>query len=685
MVDQQPSSPGASRRRGPLLPTAEQHAILAAQHRRLIVEANAGAGKTTTVALRVREQLARGTPPQRVLVLTYTQPGCIAVRQALLRVGAGESTGAGAGTITGTSSAVIRQLRIETFDDFCAARLRAVEGPVPLLADPERQRPHVLAAVARARAATADRHAADFQLVGDGALAVEELLNRFRHLKGTMAWQRAGDGFRLTPASAIDLGHDFTVLAVYRAFEASRRGGLARDIEWPVFRQPHDATFDLASMLAAIEPPFDESAHPLALDLDLVVVDELHDLNRAMLTVLQGLLAHNPDADFVGVGDRDQVIHTEAGAEAELMGAGFDVELGRAERLPLTASRRFAEPLADLLGHHARKPYASLCAWPSRVEVVATKDGIEVCRVIERLLAPAGDARGMPRTPPGDLAVLLRHPGRSVELENRLLDRGIDYRTVGFKSYLLRPEILFARGILALALGLFDRVIEHAQARRELVQAMLLFTGSSLLTTVDGIDAERVTQENRWIRALADGPAFPAYFHEVMLTRVEPRAATAMRRATEIASGNRIEEVGAVLAALDLPWFASRVLVHAEAINAVAESVAGLAADALQFESIERFLHGINERELRVRSMPAANTIRLSTIEAAKGLEFDQVIVPGVDAGDFDATSADERNLFYVAASRARRGLTLLHAPGRPGACLRAIEAVQEPGAVPPA
>lgn len=643
----------------PLVPTAEQQAILVARHRLLIVEANAGAAKTTTVAFKVREQLARGTPPQRLLVLTFTQPGCDAVRPALARVG--------------VASVVVRQLRIETFDDFCSARLRSIEGPVPMLADPERQRPHVLAAVARARATVGERHAADFHIVGDGSLAVEELLHQFRHLKGTMAWQRAGDEFRLTPASAIELGRDFTVLAVHRAFEALRRGGLARDVERPVFRQPHDATFDMASMLASNEPPFDEVAHPLALDLSLVVVDEMHDLNRAMLAVLRGVLAANPGAFFLGVGDRDQVIHAEAGAEAELMGNGFDIELGRAERLPLTASRRFGGPVAELLARHAQKPYASLCAWPSRVEVIPANDWVDVCRAVDRALEPVGDEPGdSAKTSPGEVAVLLRHPGRSVALENQLLDRGTDYRTVGFTSYLLRPEILFARGILALALDLFDSVVEHPDARRELVQAMLLFTGSSLLTTVDGIDDERVGQERDSARALAAGSAWPAYFRDVLLVRVEPRAAAAMRQAIDIARANRIEDVGRALAALDLPWFASRVLVHAEAIRAVAESVAGLVADAAQFGSIERFLHGINERELRLRSMKAKDAIRLSTIEAAKGLEFDQVIVPGVDAGDFDGISADERNLFYVAASRARRVLTLLHAPDRPGACLQA-------------
>jgi len=54
----------------------------------------------------------------------------------------------------------------------------------------------------------------------------------------------------------------------------------------------------------------------------------------------------------------------------------------------------------------------------------------------------------------------------------------------------------------------------------------------------------------------------------------------------------------------------------------------------------------------------------LSTIERAKGLEFDHVIIPGVNRGEFDGDDEDERHRFYVAVSRARRVVELVHRPG---------------------
>ena len=67
----------------------------------------------------------------------------------------------------------------------------------------------------------------------------------------------------------------------------------------------------------------------------------------------------------------------------------------------------------------------------------------------------------------------------------------------------------------------------------------------------------------------------------------------------------------------------------------------------------------------------AGERIILSSIEAAKGLEFEHVIIPDLNRSDFDGERADERNLFYVAASRARRQLTLVHRPGQASSYLR--------------
>jgi superfamily I DNA/RNA helicase len=87
-------------------------------------------------------------------------------------------------------------------------------------------------------------------------------------------------------------------------------------------------------------------------------------------------------------------------------------------------------------------------------------------------------------------------------------------------------------------------------------------------------------------------------------------------------------------------------------------------------------IRAARERLAELRRDDAALT--LATAHATKGLEFDHVVVVGMEAGRFPSgrTVADaedpgrayeeERRLAYVAWTRARRSLTLLYDPAVP-------------------
>lgn len=67
--------------------TDEQNAIRASRSNRIIVEANAGAAKTTTAAFTIAGLIERGANPKKILSLSFTGPGVQAFEAAFARVG----------------------------------------------------------------------------------------------------------------------------------------------------------------------------------------------------------------------------------------------------------------------------------------------------------------------------------------------------------------------------------------------------------------------------------------------------------------------------------------------------------------------------------------------------------------------------------------------------------------------
>ena len=662
------SSPDAVFEPKGLVPTAEQRAIQLARKAHLIIEANAGAAKTTTLALRLAQALLRGADPTRVLVLTYTDAAVQAFQDALTRMG--------------LPAVTRRAVQVSTFEAFCAARLRHIEGTdTPTLPLAEQRRPHVLAAIARVQQRMDEPYPEALSIHDSGEASVEGLLASFDYLKGTLLLHTEAADRRLSPALAAELGQDYMTLQVLRAYEHIRRGGHP---DHPVFRGPQDATYDLACLLRDDEGWLGgetEQEHPLALGLQLLLVDEMHDTNRAMFTVLRELMARN-HAGFVGVGDRDQVIHALTGADATFMGDTFDREVAPATRLPLSTSWRFGPRLAQAVSRVARhKPYAAQTARDTEVELIRITDLADQRWQLTRLVR---DRVGLqPEAPLSAIAILLRHPHQSVELENLLLDHGMDYRTAGFSPYLQRPEVLFVRGLYACGRACLDG-IERVEVRQAVLNALLSFSGSfvsegheNAAASSDDLDAQARQQklQAQAIREVAQQPQLaPAFLNNQVLRNAPDAVRERLEDALDVLDSDDPELLQRRFVRVLQPQaLAERVLVRTQDIAQVVGNIEGLIRSAHGFDHLTSFFRAMNERELRQQAMKAQHCLLLSSIEAAKGLEFDHVIVPGLNRGEFapGGDTVDNRNLLYVAMTRARQRLTLLCDADRPSAYLR--------------
>ncbi|MET0265225.1 MAG: UvrD-helicase domain-containing protein, partial [Duganella sp.] len=431
-----------------LIPTPEQRTIQLAQNKVVLVDANAGAAKTTTLALRIGEALARKLAPEQILALTFTTEAREVLRQRLIDIG--------------VPSLLAARVDVLTFEDFAARQMDAVDGDgVRHCSEARQLRGHVLAAIDR----VGERHAGQYDHLElhTHSIAISQFLELQLHLKATMALGEVQDFLEPDEIAAVlnvPLG-DYLTLLEYEALRLDGGAGA-------VFRGPFDASYDLACNLdggARLAERFP--------DYRLVLCDELHDLNEASFRILDALI-NRPQCFFVGAGDKDQVIYARLGASDTFLNQRFAERYPRLARYPLTYTYRHGPQLAYAMAAFKDKPVESNLALRTDISQPHYTDAADCGRqTVAALRRWKADGHAL-----DGCAILIRDRHQSVVIENALIEAGIDYRTPAMAGYLQRDEILFLRGMMAIALRDFGAV-KSAQVRTAVVDALTAFSEMS--------------------------------------------------------------------------------------------------------------------------------------------------------------------------------------------------------------
>ena len=637
-------------------PTDEQTAIQSATDRTIIVEANAGAAKTTTLALRMAESWRRGTSPERVLVLTYTEPACEALKGALVKIG--------------VPYGVVNRFRIQTFEAFCTEVLDEIVGAsVPVYEKDEQLRPFVWQAVQRVEDNESERWRSELVMpaLGDSGM-VEEFLKLSTRLKGTMRDLLERGDSSVSPDYAAAIGVEYTQLKIFLAYERIRH---RENADCPLFRGPLDATYDLARYLHQDGSIQGLRTWPFA--ATVLIVDEMHDLNQAMFRVLREIL-DTTSSFFCGVGDCDQVLHEATGADAYFMRTAIESHTRRTvRRYPLTPSYRFSRSLAIKAERLAKKPYSSMADHDTKLSL-AGYNSPEEC--VDLLMNAVQAWKSQPRAKMNEFAILLRHSYQSVPIENALLQNGFSYTMRGFDSYLMRPEVLFVRGLLAVATDSINSVTND-RTREKIMEALFFFIGSK----IDVQGREHESQEallTDAIRTIKNAPDFLTYFFKNQVIRT---AAPAMQKRLEAAVKLAREQsgpdlIGNLLETVNINAIIRDAYVSRQRREEALGNIEGIKRAATKFETALDYFQNLNDAEEKQQQPKAPSSLVIGSIASVKGLEFNHVVLPYLERGEFPASTGsdiEEQNLFYVGMTRARKFLTLFASQKNPSGFIHKI------------
>ena len=166
------------------------------------------------------------------------------------------------------------------------------------------------------------------------------------------------------------------------------------------------------------------------------------------------------------------MIHATLGADAQYLRERFDHAFPALRRLPLSATYRHGAHLALSMGKFKNKPSQSGLATVTDIPRLTypagdwTQGGESVVKALRQWKKEGGTL--------GDCAILLRDSHQSIAIENALITAGIAYHCHALVPYLQRPEILFLRGMLAIALGDLATVAAK-DIRKAIVEALVTF------------------------------------------------------------------------------------------------------------------------------------------------------------------------------------------------------------------
>ena len=401
-----------------------------------------------------------------------------------------------------------------------------------------------------------------------------------------------------------------------------------------------------------------------------VCVDEFQDTNVAQFE-LTALLSGNYKNIMV-VGDDDQSIYKFRGATIENI-LSFDKAYKNAKVVKLEQNYRSTQNILDaanaVIGRNTNRKGKKL--WTSKGEgdkivlKLCDEQNSESVYMVDKINEAVAANEACYR----DFAILYRTNAQSNTIERTFAKSGVPYRMLGGTRFNDRKEI---RDIVAY----LQLINNHSDAERllRIINEPKRKIGDKTIEAIRAIASEKEISLFEVIRN-ADSFAALGRSKDILL-----------EFAALIEKLSKILEDGCPLDAfvntvLDMSGYRQMLIDAGEEEKDRLDNLEEFVSGVIEYQSKteEPTLGGFLEETMLVSDVDkydeSADACVMMTIHSAKGLEFPIVFLPGMEDGIFpgmqtimsmsDADMEEERRLAYVAITRAKKKLYIIHTNNR--------------------
>ena len=600
----------------------------------LLILAGAGTGKTRVISYRIAHMTSTGVPADAIVALSFTNK---AAKEMAERVRA----------LTGAT--VAKQLRLGTFHSFCLSMLREF----PEAAGLERR----FSIAPMSDQFDLVRKALE-EKAWQGTYAVDILQAEISKSKNIL--QSPDDIRRLvTPGPS---GVDPQILAeVYEVYERQLRLHRLIDFDDCIYRAVR-----LLRENADICKQLQERYRYL-------MVDEFQDTNNAQLSVLEELAGtrHN----ICVVGDDDQSIYSWRGAMYETL-ERFERMFPGTKLVKLEQNYRCSNIILDaantvIKNNSQRKEKAlwSKSKETSPIVVSALEnDESEARWIAEKCMSLLGEGHQ-----PRDIGILYRSNNLSRPIEMALKETGIASKTFGGQSFFERKEV---KDFLA-----YLRLVIDSDDRLAFWRIINVPTRGLGLKTLEKIE-ELGKQNRKSPYAIIKNDAFREHFSRQKSSVEAFTALIGELAGMSLATPEDVETLGTRI--IKDCGLIDDVRHNTDQGNARDRKIESLrilpawlrkACDEMVEETGELDAYALLDRMTLSDQIPrkeedkTGNYVSLMSIHGSKGLEFPYVFVCGVEEDILPHKNsiiesggiAEERRLFYVALTRAKKRVHLTY------------------------